>query len=308
MNVRTTSASMLALLAFATIAMAQPQQLPRTTPPSNTTPSSDTTTNEATTTDLDSKEHQFLAKFVGTWAGQATLHGVEGEAGTSKIACSNTLTFGHYVTSTFSGQIMNQPFQAVQTWGFNTTTGTFETTWIDNNSTGITFNNGSCNEDGTVFTIDGQVQDSDGSTLIQRSITTFTDSDHFTLDLVSVDPQNVSTPVMTIAFSRQAHAGFAPTDQAFSANTSGATNWSAASTTPTTPQNRNLTPAAAPEEMHWASSSEPFAQTHNQTSGQTPGKNGTAPLATLRRNVQVEVTSAQIDALRRTASENESKN
>ena len=89
---------------------------------------------------------------------------------------------------------MGQPFEAVQTWGFNTSTNAFETTWIDNNSTGITFNNGSTNADGTTFTIDGQFDDGEGNVTIQRSVTTFVDNNTFTLALMTVDSSNVSTP------------------------------------------------------------------------------------------------------------------
>lgn len=209
MNARTLSASTLSVLAFATVALSQTQP---TTNDTTTEASSRTLTpgiggsNQSEPVDKAS----FLKPFVGTWKGTATLHGVEGAESSSTITCTSTLTFGHYLTTNLNGQIMGEPFEAVQTWGFNRDTQSFETTWIDNNSTGITFNNGSSNSDGTVLTIDGQVAGADGTTITQRSITTLVDSSHFTLDLVSIDAQNVSTPVMTITFARQTSTAQAP--------------------------------------------------------------------------------------------------
>lgn len=217
MNARTTSVSTLALLAFAAVVMAQPA---RTT--TNTTTTADTATlgygftddgdsESIDTSGLTTSQHEFLKPFAGVWTGTATLFGVEGGSVDSTITCVSSLTFGRYLTTTFSGSIMDQPFEAVQTWGYNTATNSFETTWIDNNSTGITFNNGSCNTTGKVFTIDGQVEDVDGSTITQRSVTTLVDNDHFTLNLISIDSNSVETPVMTISFTRQANAHQAQT-------------------------------------------------------------------------------------------------
>jgi Protein of unknown function (DUF1579) len=252
MTIRTISVSTLVLLAFAAVAVSQTQQPSRTTIPSNASTST-TSTNTASSQyspELNTKEHDLLKKFVGTWNGKATLHGVVGTSASSSITAVSSLTFGRYLTTTFGGQIMDQPFEAVQTWGFNTAANAYETTWIDNNSTGITFNNGTCNEAGTVFTIDGEVVDADGNTVIQRSITTWIDDTHFNLELVSVDAMGGKTPVMTIAFTRQAAAS---------------TSWNTKQTS---------TPATT------------FAS----------------------REVKVEVTSAQVDAQRKTASGSEPRN
>jgi Protein of unknown function (DUF1579) len=300
MNTRTTSASTLALLAFATIAMAQAQtqtQSPSqaiqrtTTPTTNTASTTPSTTNfndgdseSFVTTDSTNNQTTFFNRFTGTWKGNAVLHGFDGESQNSTISCTSTLTFGRYLTSTFNGEIMGQPFEAVQTWGFNTSTNAFETTWIDNNSTGITFNNGTANAEGTTFTIDGQVDDGEGNTIIQRSVTTFVDNNTFSLALTSVDSANVSTPVMTITFTRDTSAT--------TASTSGNKIW-------------NTTPAT--------STSNTQASTQPTTQPSTAPVATTAPVTPVVRTVyvykgvDVEVTSKQLDA-QRTASENEPRN
>lgn len=293
MNART-SASTLALLAFATIAMSQ-VQTPNQTPTQNpsqaiqrtTTPTTSTTTNfndgdseSFVTTDSVNSQTAFFSRFTGSWKGNAVLHGFEGE-NTSTINCTSTLTFGRYLTSTFNGQIMGQPFEAVQTWGFNTSTNAFETTWIDNNSTGITFNNGTANAEGTTFTIDGQIDDGEGNVTIQRSVTTFVDNNTFTLALTSVDASNNSTPVMTITFTRDTNAT--------TASTSGNKIWNnspAASTTNTTAQPSTTPVASAPV---------------------TPPVAPAVRTVYVYKGVDVEVTSKQLDA-QRTASENEPRN
>ncbi len=295
MNARTTSASTLALLAFATVALAQAQApspsqaIQRTTTPTNVTANStaansneiqfDTSSNYDSFGTSDSTT--FFNRFTGSWKGNAVLHGFEGENQNSTINCTSTLTFGRYLTSTFNGEIMGQPFEAVQTWGFNTSTNAFETTWIDNNSTGITFNNGTANAEGTAFTIDGQIDDGEGNITIQRSVTTFVDNNTFTLALTSVDASNNSTPVMTVTFTRDTNAT--------TASTSGNKIWNnspAASTTNTTAQPSTTPVASAPV---------------------TPPVAPAVRTVYVYKGVDVEVTSKQLDA-QRTASENEPRN
>lgn len=288
MNARSTSASTLAILAFATVAMSQTQT--QTQSPSQAV---QRTTTQATTTNFNDGDSEFVAttdttnstaffnRFTGSWKGNALLHGFEGENQNSTINCTSTLTFGRYLTSTFNGEIMGQPFEAVQTWGFNTSTNAFETTWIDNNSTGITFNNGSANADGTTFTIDGQVDDGEGNTIIQRSVTTFIDNNTFTLALTSVDANNNSTPVMTVTFTRDT-----------AATTASSTNTKAFTTAAT-----NLTTN---------STNTPSTTQANTTATTTPA---TPVVRTVYvyKGVDVEVTSKQLDA-KRTASESEPRN
>jgi len=299
MNARTTSASTLAILAFATVAMSQVQTSPsqaiqRTTTQATTPTANTSSTTASSTTNFNEGDSEFVVasqntnnstaffnRFTGSWKGNAVLHGFEGENQTSTINCTSTLTFGRYLTSTLSGEILGQPFEAVQTWGFNTSTNAFETTWIDNNSTGITFNNGTANAEGTTFTIDGQIDDGEGNVTIQRSVTTFVDNNTFTLALTSVDASNNSTPVMTVTFTRDTNAT--------TASTSGNKIWNnspAASTTNTTTQ-PGTTPVAS------ASVTPPVAPA--------------VRTVYVYKGVDVEVTSKQLDA-QRTATENEPRN
>ncbi len=255
MNARTLSASTLAVLAFTAVALSQTQ-------PTANNPGTDASSRSLTVglmNDSDNSEFvnaettnksSFLKPFVGTWKGAATLHGAQGADSSSEISCTSVLTFGHYLTTNFNGKIMGEAFEAVQTWGFNTDTNSFETTWIDNNSTGITFNNGTANEDGTVLTIDGQVPGADGTTITQRSVTTLVDQDHFTLDLVSIDSQNVSTPVMTISFTRQLSTAAVPVPQAATTASSNTTTPTVASNTSSNVTNTTTTNVQPAQVVH----------------------------------------------------------
>lgn len=281
MNARSTSASTLALLAFATVAMSQVQT--SSTTPNTTTPTTTTTAETTTTNSTD-----FFNRFTGSWKGTAVLHGFEGENQNSTINCTSTLTFGRYLTSTFNGEIMGQPFEAVQTWGFNTSTNAFETTWIDNNSTGITFNNGSANADGTTFTIDGQFDDGEGNVTIQRSTTAFIDSNTFTLALTTVDSSNVSTPVMTITFTRDTAAT--------TASSTNNKNWNNAHASTTTA-------AATSQASNQSNTKAQPSTTSVAVAPVTP----VVRTVYVYKGVDVEVTSKQLDA-QRTASESEPRN
>jgi hypothetical protein len=328
MNARTFAPSTLAFLAFATVATAQNSAsntggntFNDTTTTANSS-SNDEQTFSATTSDLTTNEHAYLKSFAGVWNGVATIHGVDGPEGSSTINCVSSLTFGTFLTTTFSGKIMGEQFQAVQTWGFNTATSQFETTWIDNSATSITFNNGSCNAEGTVFTIDGQVTDEAGDTITQRSVTTLVDNDHFNLELISIDSKDVATPVMTISFTRlatttargqwdkatlvqQATGQWSNNGQSFTN-----TNVDGSTSTATTATNAGTTNQSGSQ-----TTANGF-KAANVTGTTTPATTTGSPLGTVNQarvtprpvEVQIEVTSAQLDAARRTASESEPRN
>lgn len=175
----------------------QPRQIASATPAKATTP-----TPRAETPDpLRVQQHEFLRKLAGVWEGQAHILSGDDQNIQGVFGCVNTITFGRYLTCSFSGKLMGENFQAVQTWGYNTAKGQYETTWIDNNSTAIAFNTGTCNDAGTVFTISGTTEDANGQSVTQKTITSVLDNDHFTLELFNVQ-DGKDTAVMTVSFSR----------------------------------------------------------------------------------------------------------
>ncbi len=194
----------LAALAFGAVAIAyssqpgavQPRQVASTAPANNTAPA-----RVEATDPLRVQQHDFLRKLAGVWEGQAHILSSDDQSVQGVFGCVNTVTFGHYLTCSYSGKLMGENFHAVQTWGYNTAKGQFETTWIDNNSTAIAFNTGTCNDSGTVFTISGTTEDPSGQSVTQKAITTILDNDHYTLELFTVN-DGQDSPVMTVSFAR----------------------------------------------------------------------------------------------------------
>lgn len=214
----------------------QPRHVASAAPVGNTTP-----TPVETTDALRVQQHDFLRKLAGVWEGQAHILTGDDQNVQGVFGCVNTLTFGRYLTCSFTGKLMGENFQAVQTWGYNTAKGQFETTWIDNNSTAIAFNTGACNDDGTVFTITGSTDDpATGQSVTQKTITTILDNDHYTLELFSVQ-DGKDTPLMTVSFARSSEVvPHAPSRNVVSVDTTSKANWR--NTTAAAPANRSTFP------------------------------------------------------------------
>lgn len=264
----------------------QPRQLASATPAKAATPAPRAETPDP----LRVQQHEFLRKLAGVWEGQAHILTGDDQNIQGVFGCVNSVTFGRYLTCSFSGKLMGENFQAVQTWGYNTAKGQYETTWIDNNSTAIAFNTGTCNDAGTVFTISGATEDASGQSVTQKTITTVLDNDHFTLELFNVQ-DGKDTAVMTVSFARSSEVvPHAPARNVTSADpmtpraslTAAAParaalpKGSASGAEPrVTPQNTKPTESG----MHWKSSSDP----------DSPSTSANAPKA----NQPAEVTPTQ---------------
>ncbi len=150
------------------------------------------------------QNHELLKQFLGVWSCDVTSYMPGGQTANSKGIMTCLKTFeGRFVTSTYSGQMMGQPFQGVSTMGFNSVKNQFESTWIDNMSTGIMFETGKCDSSGKTFTFTGKFDDPmSGQTKLSKSVYTFQNADTYTLDMFETESGGNETKMMSITFTR----------------------------------------------------------------------------------------------------------
>lgn len=147
--------------------------------------------------------HENMRALAGIWEGEVALFTEPGaEPVTSRITVVNSFSFGRYLTTSFATSVAGQPFQGVQTMGFNTAKNQYESTSIDNLSTAITFNTGSCDDSGTTFTLNGSFDDpSTGETHTQKTVT-HVDGTRYTIECFDVASDGSETPLMKISLNK----------------------------------------------------------------------------------------------------------
>lgn len=158
------------------------------------------------------RNHEFLRALAGAWQGQVELFAEPGAAPvTSTITVANSFSFGRYLTTSFATKIADQPFQGVQTMGFNSTKNQFESTWIDNLSTAIAFNTGQCDPSGTTFTLSGRFEDpASGEWRTQKTVTKV-NGDQYSIECFDVDSSGKENVLMRITLHKvSAPAASAP--------------------------------------------------------------------------------------------------
>lgn len=105
--------------------------------------------------DAPSEKHRLLEPFLGTFDTELTFFPPGGPPVTSKggTMVNTWVMDGRFLKQEFEGTFAGAPFRGIGYWGYSNKDRAFESTWIDNFSTGIAFRGeGQVSEDGKVFT------------------------------------------------------------------------------------------------------------------------------------------------------------
>lgn len=150
------------------------------------------------------QHHAYLAKLEGTWKAEATfwMHpGAEPMGHVGKM--KNTMLWDRYLVSDYEGDWEGMPFFGRSTWGYNNTSKRFESTWIDSMSTMTAHGVGTCNEDGTVFTIKSTMSDPvSGDSKTTREIFTIHGENKHTMEVYDKAPDGKEFKSMQIVYTR----------------------------------------------------------------------------------------------------------
>src|SRR5215212_3971989 len=101
------------------------------------------------------KQHEMLAKDVGTWRGKNSMYM---SPGAEPETCESTVTVTRIMDGKFTkGEVKGEmpgmgPFHGVGIYGFDNVSQKFVSTWIDNQGTGIMYATGELSPDGKTLT------------------------------------------------------------------------------------------------------------------------------------------------------------
>lgn len=151
------------------------------------------------------EHHKHLEQLVGEWEG-VTKWWMEpnGPASESATTCSSRMVMdGRYLSSHYTGVVMGMPFQGVGTWGYNNTTGKYESTWIDNMGTMTMYMTGACSDDGKTFTMESRFIDPmTKQDTYMKEICTILGPDAYQLQMFGPGPDGNEFMMMEMTYHR----------------------------------------------------------------------------------------------------------
>lgn len=160
------------------------------------------------------ENHNFFRPLAGSWNAQMTVFMDNGEKAQGQGTCAITGTFGgRYLTSTFNGTLQGRAYQGVQTFGYNNLKRQFESTWIDNMSTGIAFSSGNFDQNTRTFSMASEVDDAfTGERRVQTEETRIINDNQFSFTIFQTTSGGQRSKTLEIQYTRTGGQGLNPID------------------------------------------------------------------------------------------------
>jgi hypothetical protein len=137
--------------------------------------------------------HKFLAEGAGSWTGKNTMW-MAPDAPPVVTDCSSTVTTimgGRFTKCEMSGDMPGMgPFMGLGMYGFDNVTQKFQSSWIDNEGTGMMFGTGELSSDGKTLTWNYSMScPLTKKATTMREIEKITGKDTRTLEMFGADPK-----------------------------------------------------------------------------------------------------------------------
>ena len=149
--------------------------------------------------------HDMLAKQNGEWSESLTFWEKPGAPPQKAEAkCNNTMVLGNrYQESNHTGMMMGMPFEGKSTVGYDNAKKVFQSTWVDNMGTGITYMEGTYNEKTKTMSMAGKMVDPmSGKEEKAREVIKFVDDNNQVMEMyVTKDGKEFKN--MEIKFTRK---------------------------------------------------------------------------------------------------------
>jgi hypothetical protein len=117
---------------------------------------------------------------------------------------SAKMTMGdRYLDETYTGNFMGMPFEGHGTMGYDNVQKKYLSTWLDNMGTGIMFGSGTCDANGTTWTMTADMADPMSGQLVKtRSVTKIMDADKISFEMFAPGPDGKEMKMMEIMATR----------------------------------------------------------------------------------------------------------
>lgn len=158
------------------------------------------------------EHHQHLQQWIGEWDLVVKFSmGPDGPTDENKMTASSKMIMGgRYVMEKVSGEVMDPmsgkslAFEGMSMMGFDNYKKQYFSTWIDNMSTGMLEERGTCDGTGKVITTEGKNFDPMiNAERPSKSVATIVDADHRTLEMYAPGPDGKMFKQMHISYTRK---------------------------------------------------------------------------------------------------------
>lgn len=130
--------------------------------------------------------HKMLAMQNGTWDNEMTMWMDPGKPPTTSksVSVNKMILGGRYQQSTYTGQMMGEPFEGISILGYDNLKKKFVNSWIDNGGTGVMYMEGNYDPASKSITLSGTMPDpTTGKDCTMRQVISFTDNKHSTMEM-----------------------------------------------------------------------------------------------------------------------------
>lgn len=149
--------------------------------------------------------HNNLKVLSGAWNCEITVLTPGAPAQPSTGTMVNTFNLGgRFLVTAFNGEVFGQTFQGTGTWGYNTVSNRYESTWVDNMSTGIVFETGSYDNATKTFTMTGNFDDPQtGQKKTQKTVYTVNNENQYTINFFEIGTDGAEKPALKFVCTRR---------------------------------------------------------------------------------------------------------
>lgn len=129
---------------------------------------------------------QAMTKYVGDWKADYIMWmDTTSESMSFQISVRNEMKMNNlFFTSYYTGSVMDMDYEAISTIGYDLQKGKFQSTWIDNMNSGITYTEGKASANKQTIEFHGIAFDpTSGRDAPMRQVLTLTDANHLKIEV-----------------------------------------------------------------------------------------------------------------------------
>lgn len=153
------------------------------------------------------ENHKLLEKMAGSWTTKAKFRMAPDQPWMESAGfCESKPYFGgRFLHTTYKGDMMGQEFNGMAIMGYDNIAKEFQSTWIDDMTTGTMNLAGSYDAASKTFTMSGQCScPTTGGKKTTKEVIKLTSADSYTMDFYDLDEKGNEFVSMTIAYTRAA--------------------------------------------------------------------------------------------------------
>ena len=165
----------------------------------------DDATREWFNASLPGSEHaELFGHMLGEWATTMSWRmSPDSDPDVSTGTATNAPHMQRFVKQDFSGEMIpGLPFQGFALFGFNTTTGQYESVWCDNSTTAITTTCGSKQDDGSILWTGSFVDPTNGEEHTSKATLAFAGLNAMTYTVWDRSPEGIEFPSLQVDYTR----------------------------------------------------------------------------------------------------------